>query len=1084
MPDDPSTRKFGGKAVKTLARPESFSASFDEASTRTSSDGTSPEVEMVPNPLSNAKSLFEEEDSAGRGSSAGDAPAAEGERVSISRFWAALALLLQVVLLAVSVNALSWHVACVEDSLTYQDPVHNKTCAGWSILCHKPDTGLTEEQAAEVLANCPGACGLCDRERTEFWFYVADTVYPLGLLGLLLVLMYDPVQPFGFLQLVSSLMVISQRAMLHWIQRDDRRFLVEPVAAVVPLAIIAYARHRQLLATFAPQDLDKFVFSTVPTALVSALMSVLFVSGETASCLLDKLNDHDNSDFGCRNEEDDIFANIWCKIQKVDGGKNPATGQKYSCNFDNNMCQCYDTMTSNEVFSYMFVSAAFAQIMILPFLPTQYTVDHLFRFDLMFSEQVQIIVSGLGAVAALWMFASSSDAGYTDDLQPLTSFNGRASLQRFVTKTIVIVLFTSIVSEFSKSKNAMPCLTKITERIRGSMRTRSRTKFAPAVRYVLMFMVILSWAPLVIELWFQIQVKTGSSNFVVNFAEDAEKIGQMYAYCGVVTVTFASFNLLSNLASNARWDRTVYVISITIMCTLAGVTTGYLVFDDNASEDSKGLGFEEWTPLALANVVLIFSGAIGIFFVMNIGREYIGLHSEAQVNMHMQQSVKVIMAVIGPIIFLFSETMASNFVTVLQFSLSAIFFLGTEISNQHLTRQDKIAMRGVDVGVTCRGFLIALTWFLALVAFGSRPREVTRLDLQNYDDNNNPAEAKAEMKIVVVATIIGYLVVGIWFVIVAWERHHIKHKINTDNIMSRTSSTADASAASIGQRAWKGLWEGLTAWLLKHEVKNEEPRASGLFTAMVAACTWTATVPIVVSVLAIIVEGGDSKYAVLGYRLWMMVKCFCFTSAAVYCFMDLRETRGVGYAHFHASIVVFASAAETIAVSQIYSTREGITNSANMLFSVGCAVWAIVQRGRALRRSPGVRRKHVYTTVVHAALAVGTPLVVITSEVAVCWLRASFECVDEDVSCMKHSSKCDGVAFGANPLVWLMVLTSMHTVFYMDAKDTLALNKIARLKLDVLSGLQFAIFGSCAIYAVVKYAMRDERDVDWSGSAG
>jgi hypothetical protein len=252
-------------------------------------------------------------------------------------------------------------------------------------------------------------------------------------------------------------------------------------------------------------------------------------------------------------------------------------------------------------------------------------------------------------------------------------------------------------------------------------------------------------------------------------------------------VTFASFSLLSNLASNARWDRTVYVISITIMCTLASVTTGYLVFDDTASEDSKGLGFEEWTPLALANVVLIFSGAIGIFFVMNIGREYIGLHSEAQVNMHMQQSVKVIMAVIGPIIFLFSETMgcvltdrgfkrscerlvgeqrasapnarseralnernkrteigatsaaseralraseryeratasdrvgfhaltsrvfcarfahaASNFVTVLQFSLSAIFFLGTEISNQHLTRQDKIAMRGVDVGVTCR----------------------------------------------------------------------------------------------------------------------------------------------------------------------------------------------------------------------------------------------------------------------------------------------------------------------------------------------------------------------------------------------
>jgi hypothetical protein len=138
--------------------------------------------------------------------------------------------------------------------------------------------------------------------------------------------------------------------------------------------------------------------------------------------------------------------------------------------------------------------------------------------------QVQIIVSGLGAVAALWMFASSSDAGYTDDLQPLTSFDGRASLQRFVTNTIVIVLFTSIVSEFFKSNNAMSCLTNVTERIRGSMRTRSRSKFAPAVRFLLMCMVILSWVPLVVELFFQVQVKIGNGS---NFADDAEIIGQM-----------------------------------------------------------------------------------------------------------------------------------------------------------------------------------------------------------------------------------------------------------------------------------------------------------------------------------------------------------------------------------------------------------------------------------------------------------------------------------------------------------------------------------------------------------------------------
>jgi hypothetical protein len=86
----------------------------------------------------------------------------------------------------------------------------------------------------------------------------------------------------------------------------------------------------------------------------------------------------------------------------------------------------------------------------------------------------------------------------------------------------------------------------------------------------------------------------------------------------------------------------------------------------------------------------------------------------------MHESVKVIFAVLGPIIFLFSETagcvmtdrgfkrdcdrlVACNFVTVLQFSMSAIFYLGTEISNQHLSREDKIALRnGVDAGIVCR----------------------------------------------------------------------------------------------------------------------------------------------------------------------------------------------------------------------------------------------------------------------------------------------------------------------------------------------------------------------------------------------
>jgi hypothetical protein len=83
-------------------------------------------------------------------------------------------------------------------------------------------------------------------------------------------------------------------------------------------------------------------------------------------------------------------------------------------------------------------------------------------------------------------------------------------------------------------------------------------------------------------------------------------------------VTFASFNLLSSLGSSPRWDRAIYLISVTVACALAAWTTGYFVFDDE-----EGLGYEEWTPLVMANVLMVYLGAVGIYFVMNLGREYV-----------------------------------------------------------------------------------------------------------------------------------------------------------------------------------------------------------------------------------------------------------------------------------------------------------------------------------------------------------------------------------------------------------------------------------------------------------------------------
>ena len=45
----------------------------------------------------------------------------------------------------------------------------------------------------------------------------------------------------------------------------------------------------------------------------------------------------------------------------------------------------------------------------------------------------------------------------------------------------------------------------------------------------------------------------------------------------------------------------------------------------------------------------------------------------------------------------------ANFATVFQSAASALFYLGTEISNQHLSREDKIALRNnIDAGYVIR----------------------------------------------------------------------------------------------------------------------------------------------------------------------------------------------------------------------------------------------------------------------------------------------------------------------------------------------------------------------------------------------
>jgi hypothetical protein len=63
-----------------------------------------------------------------------------------------------------------------------------------------------------------------------------------------------------------------------------------------------------------------------------------------------------------------------------------------------------------------------------------------------------------------------------------------------------------------------------------------------------------------------------------------------------------------------------------------------------------------------------------------------------------------------------------------------VLHFSTAITTLHLTFRDIVALRNMDAGLVIRGTLQALSWIVALVTFGSRPREIVEQETNGFDD--------------------------------------------------------------------------------------------------------------------------------------------------------------------------------------------------------------------------------------------------------------------------------------------------------------------------------------------------------------
>jgi len=119
----------------------------------------------------------------------------------------------------------------------------------------------------------------------------------------------------------------------------------------------------------------QFIVRTFPKVAFKTVTTFLFLIGESMSCFLSKARD------------DDPEAHVE---------------------------QCDDVVYSNATLMRWVTMFACAQLVIFPFMTSNYTMRNLPRFDCEFREQAQIMFACSALGMAIFMFASGQDGGYSD----------------------------------------------------------------------------------------------------------------------------------------------------------------------------------------------------------------------------------------------------------------------------------------------------------------------------------------------------------------------------------------------------------------------------------------------------------------------------------------------------------------------------------------------------------------------------------------------------------------------------------------------------------------------------------------------
>ena len=665
-----------------------------------------------------------------------------------------------------------------------------------------------------------------------------------------------------------------------------------------------------------------------------------------------------------------------------------------------------------------------AQVLIIPFATGKYSWDNLLKFDLLFSEQFQIMILFSVLFLSLFNFAAAQDGGYADEKRIMMSQRGRLTFDWTVVGMIYMFMASVLISEVAGKRLAatFPHVARVSEQIRGNLRTLKQAKLAPFVQGSFIIMIMMA---LVIPI-------AGIVSFAIS-DKSAVHLEMLNSFARQIVYCCAGFFMCGN-PKNGRKGSVIFVASVALSIITSYTLSGLISFTERGkilmSSDSSNLKYWTWwfwLPFSLLLVQLLFRCCVG-------ARKFIATHSDAQIDKHLISGLQVFFGAFAPVVFLVAESascvvteedyrdcsilVSSNLLVTSQLLASAIIYLLAGVANQHLTYVDTVALRNVDAGYIAKLFALGVTWACALAAFGARPREII------------PGSYNAGLSEIMETVIKGITITLYTFyaIIVLWEINHVKFKIRLDLQLSGVTEK-DTNEHREVRRIWFRLWERLNALVAAHAVGVEDARSSSLFVWIAIAIIWLIVSQIYLSLAIFAISGPDNNEAYLFFSLYKSNEYLMWPCISAMLFLDLRppsERKDSGNRNLRrilvsVTLVLVLGAIGLIAALPIYMLPKNVGTDVFIAAAqiALLATIAYAHRSALKVESKEARHNHVYNVVYPKTLQLAFPFIIICAEMMACWIEEYSMLADGDF--FRDDPQCAGLSLGSIPLVLFML---------------------------------------------------------------